>query len=129
MMKERDLTEEAWAAWLVNPVTKVVMEYLDQYRWALHQQWEAGVLQAGDPNVTQAANLNALAAIKVIKGIRELTYEDMVETNNATEEEDVTERERFEGRRESRFASTLRAGVRGEQDRDSRDSEGEDEGG
>lgn len=130
MMKVRDLSPEAWTAWLGHPVTRVVMEFLDQYRWGLHQQWEAGAFQAADPAETQAANLNAMAAIKVIKEIRNLTYEDLEEINNAVEEnEDVTERERFEGGREGGIVAALRAGIRRQHDSDPGDSEGEDEGG
>jgi hypothetical protein len=75
---ERILTEEEFLEWRSHPNTVAVLRYLAVCREGLRQQWEAGAFTDANPQVTQQANLEALAKSRVYRELIELDYEQYV---------------------------------------------------
>jgi two-component sensor histidine kinase len=91
-VRRKDLpTEEGWQSWMLHPVTEAFQIMLDLKIKEIRDRWEAEEFLAETAERTAALNLTALSLVKTLKQLRDLDYEDLIESLIEDEEDGDSE--------------------------------------
>lgn len=71
------LHESEWNEWKQHPVTKALMDLLEQERETLRRQWEGGSFGDYEKDATVLVNVGNLGTCKGLAFVQELTYDDL----------------------------------------------------
>jgi len=74
-MSQQLLTEQEFAAWLLEPVTKMFRDALNARRAEILESWAAGAFTAESEFGTKFLNGQALGAARTLKEVLDLDHE------------------------------------------------------